>query len=217
MSLILTALVYIISGTFILFDQAEDIDKIFGSVYAARLKDFIAFYMFGMFSLVLEVYGKVSDQDGTSNLQYYYSFNKPKSEEKGNPIQHPVMFWLTVLSTLVLAILVIIQLFSVSDVESDEQWTRTAIITLILCIATGIIFVVNSCLICESIQQLCHLFWLLDNTFLVILLALVGLVGMNLLTTVVVLPIEMVSLVFNCVSTFLYIGSFRTMMYLLKW
>ena len=67
-----------------MIDQLDEISKKYGSTEAASIKDLMFFYIFGMFGLVLELYGKISDRDGTSNLQYYYSFQKEKAKKVEN-------------------------------------------------------------------------------------------------------------------------------------
>ena len=40
------------------------------------LKDFIFLYLFGMVATLLELYGKLTDVDGTSEMRYDYSMKK---------------------------------------------------------------------------------------------------------------------------------------------
>lgn len=65
-----------------MLDQLDEISKKYGSTEAASIKDLMFFYIFGMFGLVLELYGKISDKDGTNDLHYYYSFQRPRREDK---------------------------------------------------------------------------------------------------------------------------------------
>jgi hypothetical protein len=55
-----------------MFSQLED-DR-YNATDLARIKDFIFFYVFAMFTLTLEVFGRISDKDGTSDLKYHYRF-----------------------------------------------------------------------------------------------------------------------------------------------
>ena len=48
-------------------------------------KDFIFIYLFGMVATLLELYGKLTDVDGTSEMRYDYNMKKeepPKDEEE---------------------------------------------------------------------------------------------------------------------------------------
>ena len=45
-------------------------------VSSDKVKDFFFLYIFGLMSLLLEIYGKISDLDGTANLSYRYSFDE---------------------------------------------------------------------------------------------------------------------------------------------
>ena len=44
------------------------------------LKEFFFLYVFGLFTLYLEIFIKVSDLDGTSDFQYHYHFNYNEEE-----------------------------------------------------------------------------------------------------------------------------------------
>ena len=44
------------------------------------LKDFFFLYIFGLFTLYLEIFIKVSDLDGTNDLQYHYHMNYNEDE-----------------------------------------------------------------------------------------------------------------------------------------
>lgn len=63
-----------------MFSQLED-DR-YNATDLARIKDFIFFYVFAMFTLTLEVFGRISDKDGTSDLKYHYRFGGEEETEK---------------------------------------------------------------------------------------------------------------------------------------
>lgn len=80
-SLLLQASSYLAVGIYYMADQLDHISEIKGgAIHAARIKDFIFFYVFGMFTLILELWSQVSRRDGSSNLQYYYSFQQLDDE-----------------------------------------------------------------------------------------------------------------------------------------
>ena len=78
--LIICSSVYIGIGCYFMVTQLEDLNVI-SSTYAARVKDFSIFYVFGLFSLFLEVYGKISNIDGTGDHKYHYSTEKERKDE----------------------------------------------------------------------------------------------------------------------------------------
>lgn len=70
--LILASLIFLGIATFFM---RFDFD--FGTgVSSEKVKDFFFLYIFGLMSLLLEIYGKISDLDGTANLSYRYSFDE---------------------------------------------------------------------------------------------------------------------------------------------
>ena len=75
---------------------------------------------------------------------------------------------------------VIIVLFATDDDLSN--YTRNAILVLVFSVITSVVYLVNSYRLADGIGQMCQLFWLLDNSFLVLVLALVALIGLQLLT-----------------------------------
>ena len=46
------------------------------------LRDFIFLYLFGLVSTVLEMYGKLTDVDGTGEFRYDYTIKKDESSKE---------------------------------------------------------------------------------------------------------------------------------------
>ena len=63
---------YITIGCYFMITQAENL-FIVSEVYAAKVKDFIIFYVLSLFALFLELYGKISNIDGTNEHKFRYS------------------------------------------------------------------------------------------------------------------------------------------------
>jgi hypothetical protein len=90
------------------------------------------------------------------------------------------LFWATIVSGVLMSMTVIIVLFATDDDLSN--FARNAILVLVFSVITSVVYLVNSYRLADGIGQMCQLFWLLDNSFLVLVLALVALIGLQLLT-----------------------------------
>ena len=51
-------------------------DLMLHSQYEGALKDFIFVYAFGLITFHFEIYAKITDVDGTTNLKYHYMIIK---------------------------------------------------------------------------------------------------------------------------------------------
>ena len=74
--LIISGTVYIGIGCFILITQVSFLTVV-SADFANRVKDYSLLYVFGLFSLFLELYSKLTNIDGTGDHRYYYSTVKP--------------------------------------------------------------------------------------------------------------------------------------------
>ena len=72
---------YITIGCYFMVTQAENLFKV-SEVFAAKVKDFIIFYVLSLFSLYLELYGKISNMDGTNDHKFRYSSEKILKEDE---------------------------------------------------------------------------------------------------------------------------------------
>lgn len=87
LSCLVACSIYIAIGTHYMIYQAEEL-SIMGADQANRVKDFIFFYAFGLFAYYLEIFGKISNLDGTSENKTRYSFFTEEDEEKLNKVHH---------------------------------------------------------------------------------------------------------------------------------
>ena len=77
--LVLSGCVFVGIGCFILITQVSFLTNI-SSDFANKVKDYCLLYVFGLFSLFLELYSKLSNIDGTGDHKYHYSTIKPSDE-----------------------------------------------------------------------------------------------------------------------------------------
>ena len=73
--------IYVFIGCFILITQLSYLKNVTTN-FTNRVKDYSLLYVFGMFSLFLELYNKLTSIDGTGDHKYYYSTVKPDVEEE---------------------------------------------------------------------------------------------------------------------------------------
>ena len=79
--IILGVFTYITIGCYFMVTQAENLFVV-SEVYAAKVKDFIIFYVLSLFALFLELYGKISTIDGTNDHKFRYSSTKMLQEDE---------------------------------------------------------------------------------------------------------------------------------------
>lgn len=52
-----------------------------GSADPEQIKEFFFLYIFGFFTLLVELYSKITDLDGTTDLKYHYTTGEIQDEE----------------------------------------------------------------------------------------------------------------------------------------
>ena len=80
-----------------------------------------------------------------------------------------------------------------------------------------IVFIINSCVLCGSVGEMCELFWMLDNSFLVLVVALVAMNGVSYLAFKLTNGVTIFMTIVLSITMFLFLGNFRVMMYHCKW
>ena len=120
------------------------------------------------------------------------------------------MFWYTAASILLFGGSTIIYIYVHNQVAVE-------IVATVFAVPSIIVYTILSCVMSASKNQICQLYFLMDNGLILLIFSLIGWNGLTVIVTPVIEGFTIFSLILDSISLFMFVGAYRILIVKYPW